>query len=110
MDAQGGFAQHSLVAPSDSLDMQGVTARRQIGEASLLDGIRHTPPMVISLQEILILDIVLIRIVDALEMHDEGILAVRKAHLASLQHLKKLDVPVFLPGSLIESLALHLNT
>ena len=76
MNAQGGFSQNASVAPTHCLNMQGVTARRQGGETSLLVGRRHTPLMVIPLQIILVLDVVLILVIDALEMHDESILAV----------------------------------
>ena len=90
--------------------MQGVTARRQVGKTSLLVGRRHTPLMVVPLQIILILDVMLIRIVDALEMHDEGFLIMREIHLAFLQHPEEFCMPIFQLVSLIESLSFHLNT
>ena len=110
MNAQGGFSQYASVTPTHCLDMQGVTARRQIGETSLLVDRRHTPLMVIPRQVILILDVVLIRIVDALEMHDEGFLIMRETHLSFLQHLEEFCMPIFQLVSLIESLSFHLNT
>ena len=110
MNAQGGFSQYASVTPTHCLDMQGVTARRQIGETSLLVGRRHTPLMVVPRQVILILDVVLIRIVDALEMHDEGFLIMRETHLSFLQHLEEFCMPIFQLVSLIESLSFHLNT
>lgn len=66
--------------------------------------------MVVPLQVILILDVVLIRIVDALEMHDEGFLIMRETHLAFLQHPEEFCMPIFQLVSLIESLSLYLNT
>ena len=93
-----------------ALTCRGVTARRQIGETSLLVGRRHTPLMVIPRQVILVLDVVLIRIVDALEMHDEGFLIMRETHLSFLQHLEEFCMPIFQLVSLIESLSFHLNT
>ena len=110
MNAQGGFSQYASVTPTHCLDMQGVTARRQIGETSLLVGRRHTPLMVIPRQVILILDVVLIRIVDALEMHDKGFLIMRETHLSFLQHLEEFCMPIFQLVSLIESLSFHLNS
>ena len=110
MNAQGGFSQYASVTPTHCLDMQGVTARRQVGKTSLLVGRRHTPLMVVPLQIILILDVVLIRIVDALEMHDEGFLIMREIHFAFLQHPEEFCMPIFQLVSLIESLSFHLNT
>ena len=110
MNAQGGFSQYASVTPTHCLDMQGVTARRQVGETNLLIGRRHTPLMVVPLQIILILDIVLIRIVDALEMHDDGILIMRETHRAFLQHLEEFCMPIFQLVCLIESFSFHLNT
>ena len=110
MNAQGGFSQYASVTPTHCLNMQDVTARRQVGKTSLLVVRRHTPLMVVPLQIILILDVVLIRIVDALEMHDEGFLIMREIHLAFLQHPEEFCMPIFQLVSLIESLSFHLNT
>ena len=93
MYLQRGLAQDTPIAPSYRLDMEGVSAWRHIGEASLRTRREFTPLMVETLQVILILDVVLIDIVDALESDGQRILGVTETQLASLQHIKHPLVP-----------------